>query len=145
VNLNENVLSDIDDKLQIAPLIDVVFLLLIYFILTTALVKKEGDIPFFLPADIPPEEQVKIPVEMMIQIEPNGTVLLEDMQFSKDDVMLSELVGQIRAQQQMALNQDVPFFVNIAPHRDALHTRVINVMNACHEADVKSLAFSKSM
>ena len=39
-------------ELQIAPLIDVVFLLLIYFMVTASLIKKEGDISFLLPANI---------------------------------------------------------------------------------------------
>ena len=36
--------EDVKLELQIAPLIDVVFLLLIYFMVTAALIKKEGDI-----------------------------------------------------------------------------------------------------
>ena len=34
---------------QIAPLIDVVFLLLIYFMVTATIIKPEGDIAFSLP------------------------------------------------------------------------------------------------
>ena len=36
-------------ELQIAPLIDVVFLLLIYFMVTASLIKKEADLSF-MPA-----------------------------------------------------------------------------------------------
>ena len=145
MNLNENVFDDVDGKLQIAPLIDVVFLLLIYFMVTTSLVKKEGDITFVLPADIEITKMVELPVEMMIQIEADGTILLEGMQFSKNDASLGDLVNQIRAQKQMAQSQGAPFFVNIAPNQDTLHTRVINVMDACAAAKVESLTFSKSL
>ena len=37
-------LEEVKLELQIAPLIDVVFLLLIYFMVTASLIKKEGDI-----------------------------------------------------------------------------------------------------
>ena len=47
--------DDVKLELQIAPLIDVVFLLLIYFMVTAALIKKEGDISFMLPANIAAE------------------------------------------------------------------------------------------
>ena len=47
MNLSEQ-LEDAKLELQISPLIDVVFLLLIYFIVTAQIVKIEGDIPFML-------------------------------------------------------------------------------------------------
>ncbi|MBM4152330.1 MAG: biopolymer transporter ExbD [Kiritimatiellaceae bacterium] len=141
---NEDLLGDVDARLQIAPLIDVVFLLLIYFMVTTALVKQEGDIPFMLPANVEPIDQIDIPVELMIQIEADGTVALEGMNFSKDDVYLSELVGHMMSMKQMADSQGSTFFVNIAPNEDTLHHRIINVMDACAAAKVKSLTFSKN-
>jgi biopolymer transport protein ExbD len=67
------------------------------------------------------------------------------MQFPKDDVLLIDLANQIRAQKKMAQSQNSPFFVNIAPNQEALHTRVINVMDACAAAKVESLTFSKSL
>ena len=130
--------------LQIAPLIDVVFLLLIYFMVTAALIKKEGDISFMLPANIAQEEIVVIPVEVLIQITADGSVEVEGMRFSRDDDKLAELVTQIRGLQAIAVSQNSPFFVNILPHQDALHRRVIDVMDACAAAGVKSLTFSKS-
>ena len=130
--------------LQIAPLIDVVFLLLIYFMVTAALIKKEGDISFMLPANIAQEEVVVIPVEVLIEITADGSVEVEGMRFSRDDDKLVELVTQIRGLQAIAVSQNSPFFVNILPHQDALHHRVIDVMDACAAAGVKSLTFSKS-
>lgn len=143
MKLCDNLGDGLEEKLQIAPLIDCVFLLLIYFMVTTSLKKQEADITFVLPADVAIEEMIQIPVEMMIQIEADGTVVLEGMQFPVEDVLLTELANQIRAQKQMAASQGSPFFVNIAPNQDALHTRVINVMDACAAAKVESLSFSK--
>jgi biopolymer transport protein ExbD len=132
-------------EMQIAPLIDVVFLLLIYFMVTASLVKKEGDISFILPANISQDEMVTVPVEVLIEIEENGTVLLEGMQFLEEDLMLDELVNQVRGLKQIAVSQKSPFFVNLLPHRNALHKRIINVMDACAAAKVDSLTFSKSL
>ena len=137
--------EDVKLELQIAPLIDVVFLLLIYFMVTAALIKKEGDISFMLPANIAAEEVVDIPVEVLIEITSDGTVQVEGMRFSRADRDLDELVSQIRGLQAIAASQHSPFFVNILPHQDALHRRIIDVMDACAAAGVKSLSFSKAM
>lgn len=132
-------------ELQVAPLIDVVFLLLIYFMVTAALIKKEGDISFMLPANIASSEMVDIPVEVLIEIGADGAVQVEGMRFSRDDRMLSELVSQLRGLQAIAVSQQSPFFVNVLPNQEALHARIIDVMDACAAAGVKSLSFSKAM
>jgi biopolymer transport protein ExbD len=144
VNLSEN-LEAVKLELQIAPLIDVVFLMLIYFMVTASLVKQEGDISFALPADVPPTRIVTLPVEVRIQIDADGTIVLEGMNFARDDIMLNDLVQQVRGLKKIAQSQKSPFFVNLIPDRDALHRRVINVMDACAAADVNILTFSKSI
>lgn len=131
--------------LQIAPLIDVVFLLLIYFIMTAALIKKEGDISFMLPANIPMDDIIILPVEALILIDADGTVELEGMRFSKDDRELDDLVRQIQGLNAIAISQSSPFFVNLLPNQETKHRRVIDVMDACAAAGVKNLTFSKAL
>lgn len=144
MNLGEH-LEPVKLELQIAPLIDVVFLLLIYFMVTASLVKKEGDISFVLPANVAQQEMITVPVEVLIEIDADGTVVLEGMQFPKEDVLLNDLVNQVRGLKQIAASQHSPFFVNLLPDRKAKHKRIINVMDACAAAEVDSLTFSKSM
>ena len=132
-------------ELQIAPLIDVVFLLLIYFMVTASLIKKEGDISFLLPANIAQEEMVVVPVEVLIEITSDGVIELEGLRFQSNDRDLNDLITQIMGLRQIALSQKSPFFVNIAPHQDALHWRIIDVMDACAAAGVESLSFSKAL
>ncbi len=132
-------------ELQIAPLIDVVFLLLIYFLVTASLIKKEGDISFLLPASLSDQPMVTLPMEVLIEIDANGTVVLNGMQFPPDDHLLNDLVTQVRESQAVAQAQDSPFFVNLLPGQDSLHRRIIEVMDACAAADVKTLTFSKSL
>lgn len=72
--------EDAKMELQISPLIDCVFLLLIYFIVTSQVISKEGDIPFLLPADVPAVEMDRIPVEVRIKINTDSSVLINDGQ-----------------------------------------------------------------
>ncbi len=132
-------------KLDVASLIDVVFLLLIYFIMTASLIKKEADIGFMLPANVAVENMQEIPVEVLIEITVDGTVQVEGMRFSRDDRSLDELVVQVAGLKEIAASQNSPFFVNVLPHADAVHRRIIDVMDACAAAGVNSLTFSKSM
>lgn len=145
MRLNKKTIAEAKPELQIAPLIDVVFLLLIYFMVTASLIKKEGDIGFLLPANIPQQEMVEVPVEVLIEIAADGTVMVEGLQFVPEDRLLNDLVQQLQGLRQIAINQNSLFAVNLAPDSEALHDRVIDVMDACAAAGVKNLTFSKSM
>ncbi|MDF7808164.1 biopolymer transporter ExbD [Pontiellaceae bacterium B12219] len=144
MNLSQHY-EDAKLELQIAPLIDVVFLLLIYFMVTASLIRKEADIGFMLPANVAVEDMQEIPVEVLIEITVDGTVQVEGMRFAEEDRELSDLVTQIAGLKEIAASQSSPFFVNVLPHQDALHRRIIDVMDACAAAGVNSLTFSKSL
>ncbi len=131
-------------ELQIAPLIDVVFLLLIYFMVTASLIKKEGDISFMLPANVPAEEMQDIPVEVLIEINADDTVQMEGLRFASEDRNLDELVSQVQGLQAIAMAQRSPFFVNLVPNKESIHRRIVDVMDACAAAGVTNLTFSKA-
>ncbi|HEY5653261.1 MAG TPA: biopolymer transporter ExbD [Pontiella sp.] len=143
MNLNQHY-EDAKMELQIAPLIDVVFLLLIYFMVTASLIKKEADISFILPASTPPPENLQLPIEVLIEITLDGAVIVEGLRFSPADRELNELYMQVASSKALADAQGVDCAVNVLPHPDALHYRIIDVMDACAAAGVKSLSFSQS-
>jgi len=143
MKFNQNIEED-KFEIQIAPLIDVVFLLLIYFMVTTTLIKKEADIGFILPANISVEDMQDIPVEALIEINADGIVEIEGMRFSGNDQELEDLILQLKGLKEIAVTQRAPFYVNLLPHKRALHDRIIDVMDACSAAGVDSLTFGKS-
>jgi len=132
-------------ELQVAPLIDVVFLLLIYFMVTAALIKKEGDITFMLPVQNPENQIVDIPVEALIHVTADGGVELDAIRYSKGDRDLLNLSQQLSGLRAIAKSQHSPFFVTIVPNRDVEHQRIIDVMDACAAAGVKNLSFSQAL
>lgn len=136
---------EVKATIDIAPLIDCVFLLLIYFMVTASLVKKEADIAFALPASMNQSEPVSLPVEAQIEIAADGTVQLEGLLFSGQDQMLNDLVTHLQGLRQIAQSQSSLFTVNLLPNGDALHERVVEVMDACAAANVTNLTFSKAM
>ena len=130
-------------ELQIAPLIDVVFLLLIYFMVTASLIKKEADISFILPATTKALDMKDVPVEITIIISAEGLVEAEGLTFSPDDKMLNELASHMRGLLAIAQSQNSVFSVTLVPDGETLQDRVINVMDACAAAGVKNLSFGK--
>ena len=136
--------EEIKFEIQIAPLIDVVFLLLIYFMVTASLIKKEGDISFMLPANVEQYEMITLPIEVLIEINQDNVVESSGMRFQDTDREMNNLVYQINGLRQIAASQGAPFSVNILPHEDATHWRIIDVMDACAAAGVDNLSFSKS-
>ena len=52
----------------IAPMIDVVFLLLIYFMVSSTLERQEADLSFQLPGTVEQETPLDLPDEQIIEI-----------------------------------------------------------------------------
>ncbi len=141
----QSVIKDEKVELQIAPLIDVVFLLLIYFMVTASLIKKEGDISFMLPAQVDQSEPIDMPIEVNIEILESSEVMVEGMIFDSDDTDLDTLIVRITEFREAAESSGSELIVNIVPHDAVLHSRIINVMNACAIAKVKNASFSMNM
>lgn len=141
----QKILQDEKVSLQIAPLIDVVFLLLIYFMVTASLVKKEADISFMLPARVDQTQPIDMPIEVLIEIAASGDVVLEGMIFPAADRQLDTLVVRLLEFREAASSTASELIVNILPANEVLHGRIIDVMNACAAAKVKNTSFSMSL
>ena len=134
--------SDTKLSVQVAPLIDVVFLLLIYFMVTATIIKKEGDLSFVLPV-FPEATVFTEPVEARICINADGMVVLDGLQFDQADRKLEGLVQQIRGLKKMAALQHSLFYVTLDPDQEALHSRVVDVLDACAESNVGNLTYAQ--
>ncbi len=132
-------------ELQIAPLIDVVFLLLIYFMVTASLIKKEADLSFMLPANVELTQPLDMPIEVLIEVSELGDILIEGMIFGRDEQNLDDLISQLVSLKEAADSSGSELIVNIMPADKALHGRIINVMDACAAARVQNMSFSMSM
>ena len=132
-------------ELQIAPLIDVVFLLLIYFMVTASLIAKEADLAFMLPARVPPTEPILLPIEVLIEVSETGDISINGIVFGQTGVGLDDLVLELMSYKEAAEASKSDFIVNILPDDKALHGRIVKVMDACAAAKVKNMSFSTAM
>ncbi len=131
-----------DVGLQMAPMINVMLVLLAAFVATTGAVQKE----FELGVKVPGQSDGKPPMEntqdtpINIEIDPNGTVYFNKRSVdSPSDKELPTL--KTRLKRATDLFGDQPVIVR--PHADTPHSRVIDVLNACSSSNVKNLSFGE--
>jgi biopolymer transport protein ExbD len=136
-----NKVLESEDKVDITPMIDVVFLLLIYFMFLP--LQQEADIGIKLPSTTPPAENLKLPSEHIVDIFPNGLVLLNgapmDSSGSNEMPRLSSTLTRLRMAADRIGDDTV---IKIQADPDSPHKRSIDVLNACAEADITKVSFA---
>ena len=132
-------------ELQITPLIDVVFLLLIYFMVTASLIKKEADLSFMLPAKVDTPDPINLPIEVLIEVSEVGDILINGMIFGHESNDLDDLIYQLASYKEAADSSRSDLIVNILPDDKAVHGRIVMVMDACAAAKVENMSFSMTM
>ncbi len=128
---------------QIAPMIDVVFLLLIFFIVTSTLEKQEADISFQLPGVAEQSEPLDLPDEQIIEIDPTGQVIVNDYRYdSPGAARLIELTAMLTRFKQSSDANKVEAIVTIAPADAVPQQVVVRVMDACAHAGIEGVNFA---
>ena len=127
-----------DFGFQIAPMVDVVFVLLLFFMASVGEKVNEGFFQIGLPS---PGSQSDKPITtpILVDVDAQGNVFVNNEQKSASpkDRDLKALEEFLRA---AAKNSpDDP--VIIRPNLEARHERVVDVLNACRLALVKKLSF----
>ena len=134
-----------DPELDVAPLIDMVFLLLVFFMVSASLVKSEGDLSIQLPGSVAQEQSVDMPDEQIVEITDTGRVFLNGRQF--DDPTSKELpelyVTLLRYKAAAGAGKNKAM-VTIMAQDNTEQQRVIDVMNACAAAGITNVTFSAS-
>ncbi|MBN2683669.1 MAG: biopolymer transporter ExbD [Pontiellaceae bacterium] len=140
-------------ELQIAPLIDVVFLLLIYFMVTSQLKDPEADLSFTLPAPAPPDAAIAEPWEVVVEIGPpiqnaetgepdpySGEVMVYGLPYGTTG-KLDGMIEALGTEKATAESSSSEFVVTIIPDNEAMHGRIVQVMDACAAIKAKNVAF----
>lgn len=125
------------------PMIDMVFLLLVFFMVSAKPVTPESDIPMGLPGQVPQEEAVDIPDEARVAIEPDGQVFLNEQPLDEPGgTSLPELRAVLLRFKKSAENAQSDALVTVAPHDAVPHQRLVDVLNACAEAGITGVTLA---
>ena len=131
--------EDGDAGFQIAPMVDVVFVLMLFFMASAGSQIVENELNISLPsgAAAAPGSTQKTPI--MIDISPDGQVVGNNQTFgTPTDRQLLSLRDWLKATQ--GFGGEDP--VIIRPNSETKHERIIDVLNACAAAGIKNLTFS---
>jgi biopolymer transport protein ExbD len=132
-----------EEGLQIGPLIDVVFLLLIYFIVTSSLKSPEADLGIRLPGSMAQTSALKMPDEQILDINAAGAVNLNNTIFENDgERSIPELVDMLTRYRLASEATGNQALITIQAEDTTKHQRVIDVMNACGEAGITNVTVS---
>lgn len=122
---------------QITPMIDVVFLLLCFFVTTSVYSQWESEVNIQLPtADASTTPQQRMPGEIIINLDADGVIRVNQRVLT-----LEELGERCRVLAQNFSGQPV---VLRADKRTA-YEHVLAVMNTCVKADVWNISFATEM
>ena len=124
-------------------MLDIVFLLLIYFMVTAAFVKEEADISMSLPSRVQQSEPLDMPEEQVLDILADGMVHLNGQPFdTPTSADLPQLTRTLSRFRQAAEDAQVPAFIVVQADDDAAHQRIIDVLNACAVAEISLVSFN---
>ena len=132
-------------ELQIAPMIDVCFLLLFFYILTSKPVKPEADMSMTLPGTVPQEESIEIPDEQRIIIQEDGQVILNDLPM--DNPQNRELPALLKTLVRFKETADAnksEALVTVDAADGSHHQRIVDVLNVCARAGIQGVTFAAS-
>lgn len=130
--------EDGDMGFQIAPMVDVVFVLLLFFMASAGAQVVEKELSINLPAAGKPGSGAqKAPI--IIEISPEGQVSMNNTTYgAPSDHALLQLREWLKSTLEQFGDKDP---VIIRPSPDTRQDRVIDVLNACAAAQVKNLTF----
>jgi biopolymer transport protein ExbD len=140
--------EDVPPSLDISSLIDVCFLLLIYFLVTSTLTPKETDLQMQLPAKV--QDSTKTPDinPMFIRVDANGTIFVgtgsaqQILDSDPQDRNVPLLSSQLNLYASAARGADSVPLVQLYVDGNAVQQRVIDVLNALARVEISSVTFT---
>lgn len=117
-------------EINITPMLDIVFIMLIFFIVTTSFVKEKG-LEVSRPSNSPPKEIKKNKGPILVKIDANGNITMKGR-------MLEAKAVQANLEREKAEKPDSPLI--IAAHPDADTNALVTILDAAEAVGVGSVS-----
>jgi biopolymer transport protein ExbD len=130
---------------QIAPMIDVVFVIMLFFMVMAGAVKVEHELKQQLPgiAPVNPADSPVMPDEVTVVVEEGDSVTLneEELDAPTDHKMRNFVATMMRLKAESD-NRGAKVLVTIQAEEQAKYERVIDVLNALAKSQVSNVTFT---
>ncbi len=120
---------------QLAPMIDIMFLLLCFFIAAQIYAKWESEIDIKLPTAATGEVPDRLPTEIIINVRENGGTVVNQRPLDRSG--LHDLLERI-----VTLYPGQPVLIRADKRTDYEH--VIGVLDLCRQVDIWNISFATS-
>ncbi|MCK4518680.1 MAG: biopolymer transporter ExbD [Candidatus Omnitrophica bacterium] len=123
---------------ELAPMIDIVFQLLIFFMCASSFFVAESQLNVNLPTSVSTQKKQVVSVDVLINVLSDGTVLMNEKKYdSSESKDLPELKGILLSLSESFEDQPVI----ISGDWNTRHERIVDVLNVCAAANIKSVSF----
>ena len=134
--------SEVNLGFQIAPMIDVVFVIMLYFMVMAGAVQVENAHNTKLPGTIQNDTDTPLPDEIAVRVEDDGQVYLNDDPLDAPDAKaLPEFTAnlvQLKASSDASKSE---VLVTIYANELARYERVVDVLDALSQAKISNVTF----
>lgn len=120
-------------EMQFAPMIDIVFLLLIFFIVTWSYARFETEIDISVPAAAEGKSPKRSIGEIIVNVKKDGAIFVEGKDTS-DDELLATLTQVAREYKDQA--------VILRGDKETAFDHIVAVLNVCQRAGIWNVAFA---
>ena len=117
-------------EINITPMLDIVFIMLIFFIVATSFVKEKG-IEVSRPSNSPPKEMKRNKGPIVVKIDANGNIMMKGR-------MLDRMAVGANIEREKAEKPGSPLI--IAAHPDADTAALVTILDAAEAAGVAGVS-----
>ncbi len=121
------------DEIQMAPLIDIIFLILVFFMVTSVYANLESEVDITLPTANSAIQGERTQGEIFINVREDGTIIVNERTMD-----VPELQG--------VLQRVAEYFpggsVIIRADAGVSHGRVMAVLDSCRQSDIQNISFA---
>ena len=121
------------ETVQMAPLIDIVFLTLVFFMVTSVYANLESEVDIMLPTADSAEQSERTPGEIFINLTADGRIILNQREMTIEE--LQEVLYRVAEYYPGGA-------VIVRGDRGAVLGRAIAILDCCRKADIQNVAFA---
>lgn len=117
-------------EINITPMLDIIFIMLIFFIVTTSFVREEG-LEISRPSNTPPQEVVRDERPIVVRIDSGGLISVKGR-------ILDSRAVQANLEREKAEKPGSPLIV--AAHPDADTQALVTILDAARAVGIESIS-----
>lgn len=129
---------------QIAPMVDIIFILILFFMTSAGMIQTERQLSIQLPGTVSQDTPLTMPDEQLIEIMAGGQVMLNGSALdAPTSESMPELKALLKRYKASSDSLQTPALATVMPDPQSEYQRIVDVLNACAVARITNVTFSR--